>query len=265
MRTVLTISGSDCSGGSGIQGDVKVITGHGMFAMTAVTAMIACNCGGMFGIMPSTAQFVAEQIDCVFGEVYPDAVKIGLMMSAELIEVVADKLIQYGVKRVVLDPVLLSIVGSRMLEDEAIKAMCARILPLASVLTVTIPEAELLTGMQILGAEDMKNAAAKIGQAGGISVLVKGGCREKDANDLLYTNHHFTWFYGERIDTRNTYGAGNALSASIACNLAKGYPLETCIDYAKSYISGALKANRKLGKGTGPVDCCFHIGGYHAT
>ncbi len=263
MKTVLTISASDCSGGSGIQGDVKTIVVHKLFAMTAVTAMIAQNSSGMFGIMQASAEFLANEIDCIFGDVYPDAVKIGLVMSAELMEVIADKLIQYNVKRVVLDPVLLSCVGSRMMEDDAVETMCRRLLPLTTVLTLTIPEAELLTGMQIGNAEDMKRVAANIGQTAGTSVLIKGGYRETDANDLLYTNHHYTWFYGEKIEERNTYGAGNGLSAAIACNIAKDYPLELSIDYAKSYISGAIKANMKLGKRNGPVDSCFSIGGYH--
>lgn len=263
MKKVLTIAGSDCSGGAGIQADLKTMSAHGMYGMSVITALTAQNTTGVYGIQEATPDFVAQQMDCIFTDIVPDAVKIGMVSSAALIDVIADKLEEYHAKNVVVDPVMVSTSGSRLLAEDAAEQLILRFLPLAVVITPNIPEAEVLSGRKIQTVEDMTAAAAEIGKNTGSAVLVKGGHHLNDANDLLYQAGKATWFYGERIENPNTHGTGCTLSSAIACGLAAGLSLEDSVRQAKAYISGALRANLNLGKGSGPMNHCFCFEGFH--
>ncbi|MEE1242640.1 bifunctional hydroxymethylpyrimidine kinase/phosphomethylpyrimidine kinase [Frisingicoccus sp.] len=259
MRTALSIAGSDSSGGAGIQADIKTMSAHGIYAMSAITALTAQNTTGVTGIFETTPEFLAEQLDAVFSDIYPDAVKIGMVSSAQLIGVIAEKLEQYHAKHVVVDPVMVATSGSKLLQDEALEALKTKLLPLAEVATPNIPEAEILTGMKITCPEDMEKAAQMISDTYGCAVLCKGGHDLNDANDLLWKDGAGYWFKGRRIDNPNTHGTGCTLSSAIASNLAKGYDLLEAVQRAKDYISGALAAMLDLGKGSGPMDHLFDL------
>lgn len=259
MKTVLTIAGSDCSGGAGIQADIKTITVHKLYAMSVITALTAQNTTGVYGIMEVTPDFLEKQLECVFSDIYPDAVKIGMVSSKILIETITSKLIKENVKNIVLDPVMISTSGCKLLADDAANALIEKLIPIATIITPNIPEAEVLSGMKITHVEDMIFAAEKIAQNYKGAILIKGGHKLNDANDLLYQNGQVEWFNGERIDNPNTHGTGCTLSSAIASNMAMGYSLSECIYNAKKYISGALKANLDLGKGDGPLDHTYAI------
>ena len=261
MKTALTIAGSDSSGGAGIQADIKTMTANGVYAMSAITALTAQNTTGVTGIFEATPEFLAQEIDAIFTDIYPDAVKIGMVSSAELIGVIAEKLHTYGAKHIVVDPVMVATSGSKLLRDDAVDALTARLLPMAEVLTPNIPEAEILSGMSIKNAADMEKAAQTISEKYGCAVLCKGGHQINDADDLLWRDGAGKWFRGRRIDNPNTHGTGCTLSSAIASNLAKGYDLDTSVERAKAYISGALAAMLDLGHGSGPMDHMFALKG----
>ena len=261
MKTALTIAGSDSSGGAGIQADIKTMTANGVFATCAVTALTAQNTTGVTDILESTPHFLAEQLDAVFTDIVPDAVKIGMVSSAELIAVIAEKLRQYGAERVVVDPVMVATSGAKLLRDDAIHALTSQLLPLATVLTPNIPEAEILSGLTITDAAGMEAAARTISQRYGCAVLCKGGHQINDADDLLWRSGSGKWFRSKRIPTPNTHGTGCTLSSAIASNLAKGYDLDASVERAKAYISGALAAMLDLGRGSGPMDHMFALKG----
>ncbi len=259
MKTALSIAGSDSSGGAGIQADLKTMQMHGVYAMTAITALTAQNTTGVRGIAEVSPEFLQQQIDAVFEDIYPDAVKIGMVPSAELIEVIADRLRYYGAGNVVVDPVMVSTSGSRLMKTDAIATLHRVLLPLASLVTPNIPEAEVLAERPIRSKEDMMEAAKQIGDACGCAVLLKGGHSIHDASDLLYEGGTYRWFEGKRIDNPNTHGTGCTLSSAIASNLAKGFPMETAVQRAKAYISGALAAMLDLGSGSGPMNHAFAL------
>ena len=261
MKTALTIAGSDSSGGAGIQADIKTMTANGVYAMSAVTALTAQNTTGVYGILESTPEFLASQLDCIFTDIFPDAVKTGMVSSTGLIEVIAGKLKQYKAKNIVVDPVMVATSGSRLISQEAVDALKELLLPLATVLTPNIPEAEVLSGLTISGPADMEKAAQAIGEAYGCAVLCKGGHDLNDANDLLWRDGTCKWFHGRRIHNPNTHGTGCTLSSAIASNLAKGYDLDTAVERAKAYLSGALAAMLDLGAGQGPMDHLFDLKG----
>ena len=261
MKTALTIAGSDSSGGAGIQADIKTMTANGVFATCAVTALTAQNTTGVTDILESTPHFLAEQLDAVFTDIVPDAVKIGMVSSAELIAVIAEKLRQYGAERVVVDPVMVATSGAKLLRDDAIQALTSQLLPLATVLTPNIPEAEILSGLTITDAAGMEAAARTISQRYGCAVLCKGGHQINDADDLLWRSGCGKWFRGKRIANPNTHGTGCTLSSAIAANLAKGYDLDRSVERAKAYISGALAAMLDLGRGSGPKNHMFDLKG----
>ncbi len=261
MKTALTIAGSDSSGGAGIQADIKTMTANGVYAMSAITALTAQNTTGVQGIFEVTPEFLSKQIDSVFTDIRPDAVKIGMVSSSGLIETIAERLTFYRAENVVVDPVMVATSGSKLLSDDAVDTLKAALLPLATVLTPNIPEAEVLAGMTIRSPEDMVKAAETIGKQYGCAVLCKGGHQLNDANDLLWENGKTCWFYGKRIDNPNTHGTGCTLSSAIASNLAKGRSLESAVERAKAYISGALAAMLDLGKGSGPMNHAFAISG----
>lgn len=264
MKTALTIAGSDSSGGAGIQADIKTMMANGVFAMSAITALTAQNTTGVQGIFEVTPAFLAQQIDSVFTDIRPDAVKIGMVSSRELIGVIAGKLREYGAENVVVDPVMVATSGAKLISDDAIDALKENLLPMATVLTPNIPETEVLAGMAVKTPEDMIAAARAISEQYHCAVLCKGGHQLNDANDLLYRDGAFRWFNGKRIDNPNTHGTGCTLSSAIASNLAKGYDLDTAVERAKAYISGALAAMLDLGQGSGPMDHAFAITGEFA-
>ena len=259
MKTALTIAGSDSSGGAGIQADLKTMTANGVYAESAITALTAQNTTGVQGIFEVTPEFLKLQLDSIFTDIRPDAVKIGMVSSAGLIGAIADKLTEYKAQNIVVDPVMVATSGSRLISEDAIGALKSRLLPLALVLTPNVPEAEVLSDMKIHSAEDMERAAELISGNYGCSVLIKGGHNLNDANDLLIHDGRKVWFNGRRINNPNTHGTGCTLSSAIASNLAKGYDLETSVERAKDYISGALAAMLDLGKGSGPMNHAFDI------
>ena len=264
MRTALTIAGSDSSGGAGIQADIKTMTMNGVYAMSAITALTAQNTTGVRSILESTPEFLKDQIDAVFEDIRPNAVKIGMVSSAELIEVIAERLNYYDAKNIVVDPVMVATSGSELMKTDAVSTLIRELLPLATLVTPNIPEAEVLSGRTITTKEDMLSVAKHIGDSYGCAVLLKGGHSINDANDLLYANGSYKWFSGKRVNNPNTHGTGCTLSSAIASNLAKGYDLETSIRRAKNYISGALAAMLDLGQGSGPMNHAFDLNGKYA-
>lgn len=258
-KTALTIAGSDSSGGAGIQADIKTMIANGVYAMSAITALTAQNTLGVSGIMEVTPEFLGQQMDCIFTDIRPDAVKIGMVSSGELISVIAEKLIQYQAENIVVDPVMVSTSGSRLISEEAVEMLKKKLLPLATVLTPNIPEAQVLLGTEIKTPEDMERSAKKIGEKYHCAVLLKGGHQLNDANDYLWQAGQGRWFMGKRIHNPNTHGTGCTLSSAIASNLAKGYSLEASVQKAKEYLSGALQAMLDLGAGSGPMDHGFGI------
>lgn len=259
MKTALTIAGSDSCGGAGIQADIKTMTVNGVYAMSAVTALTAQNTTGVKDIMEVSSSFLKEQLECIFTDIYPDSVKIGMIASKELIKTVKDTLVKYKAKNIVLDPVMVATSGAKLISDDAIDTLKKELLPIAAVVTPNIPEAEVLSGMKISSKEDMEAAAVRISEENHCAVLLKGGHNLNDANDLLVDGKNITWFKGKRIDNPNTHGTGCTLSSAIAANLAKGFSLVDSVKKAKEYISGALNAMLDLGKGSGPMNHGFMI------
>ena len=253
MKTALTIAGSDCSGGAGIQADIKTMTMNGVYAMSAITALTAQNTTGVRKIQESTPEFLEQQIDAVFEDIFPDAVKIGMVSSSEIVCVIADRLKYHKAKNIVVDPVMVATSGSSLMKTDAVKTLIDVLLPIATLVTPNIPESEVLSGISIENKEDMQTAAKTIGDKYSCAVLLKGGHSINDANDLLYANGEFKWFYGKRIDNPNTHGTGCTLSSAIAANLAKGFNLSDSVRKAKEYISDALAAGLDLGQGSGPL------------
>lgn len=261
MKKVLTIAGSDSGGGAGIQADIKTMTMNGVFAMSAITALTAQNTVGVQGIFEVTPDFLALQLDSVFTDLRPDAVKTGMVSSAGLVETMADRLVFYKADNIVVDPVMVSTSGARLIQEDAISALKKYLFPLATVLTPNIPEAEVLCDKDIRNESDMEEAAADIGEKYAAAVLLKGGHAVNDANDLLYSDGGLTWFRGKRIRNPNTHGTGCTLSSAIASNLAKGFTMKESVSRAKEYISGALSAMLDLGEGSGPMAHAYALTG----
>ncbi|MBE6935831.1 MAG: bifunctional hydroxymethylpyrimidine kinase/phosphomethylpyrimidine kinase [Ruminococcaceae bacterium] len=259
MKTALTIAGSDCSGGAGIQADLKTMTMNGVYAMSAVTALTAQNTTGVRAIQESTPDFLKNQLDAVFEDIYPDAVKIGMVASGGLIRVIAERLRHYDAKNVVVDPVMVATSGSALMKNDAVHVLMEELLPMAALVTPNIPEAEVLSGLTIETKADMETAAKRIGDSYPCAVLLKGGHSVSDANDLLYANGELHWFEGKRIHNPNTHGTGCTLSSAIAANLAKGFSLSESVRRAKDYISGSLAAMLDLGEGSGPMHHAFDL------
>lgn len=253
MKTCLTIAGSDSSGGAGIQADLKTMTVNGVYAMSVITALTAQNTQGVTGILDVSPEFITEQMDAVFTDIYPNAIKIGMVSSPEIVEAIAASLEKYQAKNIVLDPVMVATSGAKLLKEEAMDSLINRLIPLADVITPNIPEGEILAGMEITNEDQMIKAAEEIGKKYDCAVLLKGGHRVNDANDLLYKDGKFKWFRSERIDNPNTHGTGCTLSSAIGANLAKGYDIDQAIEKAKDYLTGALRAGLDLGKGSGPL------------
>jgi len=259
MKTALTIAGSDSCGGAGIQADIKTMTMNGVYAMSAITALTAQNTTGVRAIQETTPEFLKQQLDAIFEDIFPDAVKIGMVSSSELICVIADRLKYYKAKNVVVDPVMVATSGSALMKTDAVQTLVKELLPIAALVTPNIPEAQVLSGLTIETKEDMVTVAKQIGDSYCCAVLLKGGHSINDANDLLYANGEAVWFEGKRINNSNTHGTGCTLSSAIAANLAKGFTLAESVQRAKDYISGALAAMLDLGQGSGPINHAFML------
>ncbi|MGB4437761.1 MAG: bifunctional hydroxymethylpyrimidine kinase/phosphomethylpyrimidine kinase [Sedimentibacter sp.] len=259
MKKILTIAGSDCSGGAGIQADLKTMTCHRMYGMSVITALTAQNTTGVYGVFESSPEFVAQQMDAVFTDIYPDAVKIGMVSNKDIISVIADKLLEYGAENIVLDPVMVATSGSKLCRDDSIEMLINKLMLIAMIITPNIRETEYLCGFEIENKEDMQKAAIEISKKYSGNILIKGGHLADCSDDLLYANGEFTWYEQSRINNSNTHGTGCTLSSAIACNLADGYDIKESISNAKNYITGALKANLNLGKGSGPLNHCWNI------
>lgn len=253
IKTALTIAGSDSSGGAGIQADIKTMTCNGIYAMSAITALTAQNTTGVTKIMEVSPDFLKEQIKDVVEDIFPDAVKTGMVSSSELIKTISESIKEFKLKNIVVDPVMVATSGAKLISDNAIETLKNELLPLATVITPNIPEAEVLCDSKITSEKDMENAAKSINEKFGCAVLLKGGHNLNDANDFLFDGKIGTWFYGKRINNPNTHGTGCTLSSAIASNLAKGYPLKKSVKNAKDYLSNALNAMLDLGKGSGPL------------
>ena len=261
MKNLLSIAGTDPTGGAGIQTDLKTFEAHGEYGMAVIAAVVAQNTFHVTGMQAMPAELVGKQIECVFEDIRPDAVKIGMVSSAGLIKSIAKKLHEHKAENIVVDPVMVATSGSKLISDDAIGTLKEYLFPMAAVLTPNIPETEVLSGMEVKSAEDMIAAAKQISETYHCAVLCKGGHQLNDANDLLYRDGSYRWFNGKRIDNPNTHGTGCTLSSAIASNLAKGYDLDTAVERAKAYISGALAAMLDLGHGSGPMDHGFDFRG----
>lgn len=259
MKTALTIAGSDSSGGAGIQADIKTMTLNGVYASSCITAITAQNTQGVRSVQEVDPDILRDQLDMVFEDIFPDAVKIGMVSSKTLIQVIAEALSRHKARKVVLDPVMVATSGARLMEEAALESLVKDLLPLADLITPNIPEGEILAGQEIKSSQDMEKMAKKIGEDYGVAVLLKGGHQVSTANDLLYDGEGITWFYGERVDNPNTHGTGCTLSSAIAANLAKGLSMEEAVKEAKAYITGCLRAGLDLGHGSGPLDHAYKL------
>ena len=259
MKTVLTIAGSDCSGGAGIQADIKTITVHGLYAMSAITALTAQNTTGVYGISEVSPDFLTNQLDCIFTDIFPDAVKIGMVSDKPLIEAIAASLKKYKAKNIVLDPVMVSTSGSRLMAEDAADCLIRELMPLADIITPNLAEAEVLSGMAITDRTEAEKAARLIAEDFKGAVLIKGGHNRDNSDDLLYSEGRMLWIEGSHIDNPNTHGTGCTLSSAIACGLAEGKELTQAVKAAKDFISGAIDAGLDLGKGRGPLNHMYKL------
>lgn len=254
MKVVLSIAGSDSSGGAGIQADLKTMTAHGVYGATAITALTAQNTMGVYEIVESSPKFLEAQIEACLSDIPADAVKIGMVPSAEQVERIAKKLKEYQVKNIVVDPVMVATSGSKLTRQSTQKVLADYLFPLSRVITPNIPEAEVISNTKIFNKRDMERAARIISEEYECSVLVKGGHTIEDASDVLCENGKITWFDGVRVESDNTHGTGCTLSSAIASNLALEYTLEESIRRAKNYITACISDGLNLGKGQGPLN-----------
>ena len=248
MKTCLTIAGSDSIGGAGIQADIKTMTALGVYGMTAIAALTAQNTTGVKSIIEVTKEFLGEQLDMIINDIFPDAVKTGCISSPILIKEVVDKIKQYKLKNIVVDPVIYSKSGVKLIKDEAVVIMKKELLPLSDLITPNILELEILSDTKIKGIDEF-----------GCAVLCKGGHGINDGEDLLYNKNGVKWYKTKKIETNNLHGTGCTLSSAIASFLALGFSLEESISKAKEYLTKCLEYAVKLGKGFGPVNHCYKI------
>lgn len=253
MKHLLTIAGSDSSGGAGIQADLKTFAAHGTFGMSVITAVTAQNTQGVTMVQDIDAGVIEAQIDAVFDDIRVDAVKIGMVSRPEIIKTIADRLRYYKPQIVVLDPVMISKSGYPLLAPDACATLIKELLPLATLVTPNLPEAEVISGMKVATKEEMRFVAERILELGAKAVLVKGGHLNGSADDLLFDGSTERWFMGERIDTQNTHGTGCTLSSSLAANLAKGLSLEGAVAASKAYVTEAIEYSLPIGGGCGPT------------
>ncbi|MDQ0157477.1 bifunctional hydroxymethylpyrimidine kinase/phosphomethylpyrimidine kinase [Robertmurraya andreesenii] len=259
MKTALTIAGSDSGGGAGIQADLKAFAANGVFGMSVITAVTAQNTQEVRSVQNIDPAIIRDQIEAVFDDLPVDAVKIGMLSSADIVRTVAEALKKYSPELVVLDPVMVSKGGHHLLEQDAIQALKEQIIPIASIVTPNIPEAEVLTGKRILTQEDMKEACITIKTLGCRTVLLKGGHFDGPPHDLFFDGEEFHWIEGERIITKNTHGTGCTLSSAIAANLAKGASMLEAVKQAKQFITIAILHSLSLGHGHGPTNHFYEL------
>lgn len=253
MRNLLTIAGSDSSGGAGIQADLKTFSALGTFGMSVITAVTAQNTQGVFAVENISPKVVAAQIDAIFDDINVDAVKVGMVSQTEIIDIIASKLKEHKAVNIVIDPVMISKSGYHLLEPEAKKALIEKLVPLADIITPNIPEAEELTGLKISDFSHMEEAARMISKMGAKFVLIKGGHLEGESTDVLFDGEMFHYYPGKRIETKNTHGTGCTLSSAIAANLGKGEFVAEAVRDAKFFITGAIQNSLSIGKGVGPT------------
>lgn len=257
MKKVLTIAGSDCSGGAGIQADLKTFTAHKVYGMSVITALTAQNTTGVYGICNTPTEFVKQQIDCVFTDIFPDAIKIGMVSVEDIINVIANSLKEYSPRNIVVDPVMISTSGSALLNNNAINCLITKLLPLADIITPNIPEAEALSNIKISSRNDMIKAGKYICNKIDTNVLIKGGHLNNSADDMLICDNEVYWFKSSKIDNPNTHGTGCTLSSAIASNLANSYNIFDSVRLAKEYITKSINSYLDLGKGSGPLNHCI--------
>ncbi|WP_042683442.1 bifunctional hydroxymethylpyrimidine kinase/phosphomethylpyrimidine kinase [Anaerosalibacter massiliensis] len=259
MKKLLTIAGTDPSGGAGIQADLKTFAAHKTYGMSVITSVVAQNTTGVTNVVDLSPEFIGEQLDAVFTDIYPDAIKIGMISNENIIRVIVEKLKEYGGKNIVVDPVMVSTSGNSLMKSTATKILIQELLPLADIITPNMLEAKLLSSIEVNNRKDMEEAARIIGKIIKGAVLVKGGHLKNCADDLLYMDGKFYWLEGERIVNPNTHGTGCTLSSAIAVNLAKGMDILESVEEAKEYLAGAIKAGLDLGKGRGPLDHLYRL------
>jgi len=259
MKKVLSIAGSDCSGGAGIQADLKTFSAHGTFGMSVIVSVVAENTSQVIDIQDMTPDMIEKQIDAIFEDIEVDAVKIGMLSTPACMKAVAKKLQQYNPPNIVIDPVMYAKNGCPLMEETAVDTLIQFIIPLADVLTPNIPEAEKISGLSISSVKDMETAAMKIYEMGCKSVIIKGGHKEGSALDVLYNGNEFTYFETERIDTKNTHGTGCTFSAAIASQLALGLLVENAVSKAKEYVTTAIRHSLAIGKGNGPTHHFYEL------
>src|SRR5699024_2726538 len=259
MEKLLTIAGTDPSGGAGIQADLKTFAAHKTYGMSVITSVVAQNTTGVTNVIDLPPIFIGEQLDAVFTDIYPDGIKVGMISNEEIIKVIVEKLKEYEAKNIVIDPVMVSTSGNSLMKSTAEKVLINELLPLADIITHNMPEAEVLSGIEIKSKKDMEKASKIIGESIKGAVLVKGGHLEDSADDVLYMDGELYWLEGKRIENSNTHGTGCTLSSAIAINLAKGMNILEAVENAKIYLTGAIKSNLDLGKGRGPLNHLYNI------
>jgi hydroxymethylpyrimidine/phosphomethylpyrimidine kinase len=259
MKKVLTIAGSDSSGGAGIQADLKSFSANGVFGMSVITAVTAQNTQGVFAVEDISVAVIAKQIEAVFDDIEVDAVKIGMVSRSQTIHTISENLVKYRAKNIVVDPVMVSKSGFHLLAPEAITALIDKLLPLAIILTPNIPEAEIIAAMPIKNLQDMEKAAVRIFELGPQNVLLKGGHLPDQATDVLYDGKKFQHFRAARIPTKNTHGTGCTLAAAITANLAKGLTITEAVRRAKEYLIIAITHSLDIGKGVGPTHHFYEL------
>ncbi len=257
MKTALSVAGSDCSGGAGIQADIKSMSFNGVYAMSIITALTAQNTIGVKALIALEPEFINSQFESIFEDIVPDAVKIGMLGTKDTVDCVALNLERFKAKNIVLDPVMVATSGAKLISDEAIEALKERLIGLSDLITPNIPEAEILSGFQIRKQDDMEKAAEYLGETYKTAVLLKGGHSADNADDLLYYNKKLIRYRGKKIDNPNTHGTGCTLSSAVAANLAKGMSMEEAVCEAKKYVRYAIEAMMNLGKGRGPLNHAF--------
>lgn len=259
MKKALTIAGSDCSGGAGIQADLKAFSAHGVFGMSVIVSVVAENTSRVIDIQDITPDMIRKQIDAVFEDIEVDAVKIGMLSQPSCMQAVAEKLKEYKPQNVVVDPVMYAKNGCPLMQPEAIDTLIEVIIPLADVLTPNIPEAEKISSIEINSPAEMEQAAKRIYEMGAKNVLMKGGHAAGDALDILYDGKQFYYYNAERIHTKNTHGTGCTYSSAIASNLALGMNIQTAVEQAKHYVTTAIKHSLSIGKGHGPTHHFYEL------
>lgn len=259
MKKVLSIAGSDCSGGAGIQADLKTFSAHGVFGMSVIVSVVAENTCRVIDIQDITPDMIDKQIDAVFEDIGADAVKVGMLSSIACMDTVAGKIKRYKPQNIVIDPVMYAKNGSPLMDRNAVGTLIDKVIPLADVLTPNIPEAEKIVGMKIMSAKDMERAAEKIHAMGSKAVVVKGGHAVGNALDVLFDGRQFHHFEAARINTKNTHGTGCTFSSAIASCLARGMNVEEAVRKAKAYVTAAIEHSLFIGKGNGPTNHFYNL------